>query len=104
VANSSGVVAALPLVQATPLPLFLPSRFNSVVLGAGSPPFVLWLALASYRDVQLATGSAAYLPLQWIGITTGEGPLWVAATVLIGIIAPALAGWALWRLALAHFE
>ena len=45
------------------LPFLLPSRWASVLLGAGSPPFVAWLSLVSYRDVRNAlhflTGSEA---------------------------------------------
>ena len=38
------------------------------------------------------------------GIETGEGPLRVAATCLIGIVAPMLGGFFIWRYATAHFD
>jgi ABC-type transport system involved in multi-copper enzyme maturation permease subunit len=86
------------------LPFLLPSRSSSVVLGAGSPPFVLWLSLVSYRDVRNAWCFPAYPALQWMLLHTGEGAFSVAATCLIGIIAPAVGGLLLWRFALLHFD
>jgi hypothetical protein len=46
----------------------------------------------------------AFPQLHWIGIATGEGPLRVAATCLIGLVAPVLAGLFVWRYATAHFD
>jgi hypothetical protein len=86
------------------LPFLLPSRWNSVLLGAGSPPFVAWLSLVSYRDVRNARHFPVYPALQWMHLDSGEGPLWVVATCLIGIIVPAVGGLFLWRFALAHFD
>ena len=74
------------------LPFLLPTRLASVLLGAGSPPFVAWLSLVSYRDVRNALHFPVYPALRWIHLDTGEGPLWVAATCLIGIIVPAVGG------------
>ena len=62
------------------LPFLVPGRWSSVGLGAGSPPFVVWLSLVSYRDVRAASRYAVYPHLQWIHLTTGEGPLAVVAT------------------------
>jgi hypothetical protein len=42
--------------------------------------------------------------LQWVGISTGEGPLWVALACLIGIIAPALWGRWIWLYSVANFD
>jgi len=86
------------------LPFLLPGRLNSVLLGAGSPPFVAWMSLVSYRDVRNAWHYPAYPLLQWMHIATGEGPLWIVATCLIGIIAPTLGGLYLWRYSVAHFD
>ena len=86
------------------LPLLLPVRLNSVVLGAGSPPFVAFLSLASYRDVRNAWSYPAFPFLQWMNVATGEGPLWVAATCLIGVVAPTVAGFYLWQFSLNHFD
>jgi ABC-type Na+ efflux pump permease subunit len=92
------------LTGAGVLPFLLPTRWASVLLGAGSPPFVAWLSLVSYRDVRNALHFPVYPALQWMHLDTGEGPLWVAATCLIGIIAPAVAGLYLWRFTLAHYD
>ncbi len=92
------------LTGAGVLPFLLPTRWASVLLGAGSPPFVSWLSLVSYRDVRNALHFPVYPALRWMHLDTGEGPLWVAATCLIGIIVPAMGGMVLWRLALAHFD
>jgi ABC-type transport system involved in multi-copper enzyme maturation permease subunit len=86
------------------LPLLLPARFNSVLLGAGSHLFVGWMSLVSYRDVRAALHYAVYPPLEWMGIGTGEGPLWALATCFLGIVAPAVGGWWAWRHAIAHFD
>ena len=86
------------------LPFLLPSQSSSVLLGAGSPPFVAWLSFVSYRDVRNAWHFPVYPALQWMNLHTGEGVLAVAATGLIGIIAPAMGGLLLWRFALAHFD
>jgi ABC-type Na+ efflux pump permease subunit len=86
------------------LPFLVPGRWSSVGLGAGSPPFVVWLSLVSYRDVRAAARYAVYPHLQWIHLTTGEGPLTVVATCLIGIIAPVVCGLYLWRNTLTHFD
>jgi hypothetical protein len=75
-----------------------------VLLGAGSPPFVAWLSLVSFRDVRNAWCFPVYPALQWMQLHTGEGALLVAATCLIGIIAPAAGGLLLWRFALLHFD
>ena len=92
------------LTGAGVLPFLLPSRWSSVLLGAGSPPFVAWLSLVSYRDVRNAWQFPVYPALQWMHLDTGEGPLWAVATCLIGIIVPAAGGLFLWRHALAHFD
>jgi ABC-type Na+ efflux pump permease subunit len=92
------------LTGAGVLPLLLPGRINSVVLGAGSPPLVAFLSLASYRDVRNAWHYPVYPFLQWMDIATDEGSIRVAATCLIGIALPAVAGFVLWRFSLTHFD
>jgi ABC-type transport system involved in multi-copper enzyme maturation permease subunit len=92
------------LIGTAALPIFLPAGMSSVLLGSGSSPFVLWLAEFSYRDLRNALHYPVYPHLQWIGIRSGEGPLWVAATCLIGIVAPMLWGVFVWRYAIAHFD
>jgi ABC-2 family transporter len=92
------------LLFSSAVPFLLPSRFSSVLLGAGSHPFVLSLSLASYREVRAAFHFASYPTLQWIGLNTGEGPLLVLATCLLGIVGPALGGWWNWRYAIENFD
>ena len=75
-----------------------------MILGAGSSPFVNYISLVSYRDVRAALHYAAYPPLQWIGLHTGEGALWVVTTCLIAVVVPALGGLYYWRYTVAHFD
>jgi ABC-type Na+ efflux pump permease subunit len=86
------------------LPLLLPGRLSSVLLAAGSPPFVAFVSLMSYRDVRNAGKYAVYPLLQWMNIFTGEGLHSVAVTCLIGVLLPAVAGLCLWRWSVAHFD
>jgi ABC-type Na+ efflux pump permease subunit len=86
------------------LPFLLPVMFNSVLLGTGSPPFVAWLSLVSYRDVRNAYQYSVYPALQLMHIETHEGPVSAAATCLIGITIPTVWGLYLWRDALAKFD
>jgi ABC-type transport system involved in multi-copper enzyme maturation permease subunit len=102
--QAPGVGTVVMLSWTGVVPYLLPAHISSVLLGAASMPLDLWLSLASYRDVRAATWHAAYPHLQWIGLATGEGPLRVAATCLIGIVAPALGGLYAWRYANAHFD
>jgi hypothetical protein len=62
------------------------------------------MAQLSYRDVRNLLYYPAYPHLQWIGIDTGEGAVAVAATCVIGMIFPAVAGLLLWRGAVSQFD
>ena len=75
-----------------------------MILGAGSPPFVSFLSLVSYRDVRNALQYAAYPLLQWIHLATGDGTLPVVATCLLGIIIPAVTGSYFWRISVSNFD
>jgi hypothetical protein len=86
------------------LPFLLPGRLTSVFLGAGSPPFVAFVSLMSYRDVRNAGQYAVYPLLQWMNIATDEGPLRVAATCLFGILILAAAGLYVWRSSVNNFD
>jgi ABC-type Na+ efflux pump permease subunit len=86
------------------LPLLLPARWSSVILGAGSPPFVSFLSLVSYRDVRNAWHYPAFPFLQWIHLATGEGPLPVVATCLLGVVLPAFVGSYFWRFSVNNFD
>jgi ABC-type Na+ efflux pump permease subunit len=86
------------------LPFLLPPRFNSVLLGCGSPPFLAWLSLASYRDLRNGGQYPVYPALQWMEIDTHEGMLAVVATCLLGVVVPTVWGLYLWRTAVANFD
>jgi ABC-type transport system involved in multi-copper enzyme maturation permease subunit len=103
-ASNPSVSLALVLMASAALPFLLPAKLSSVLLGAGSPPFVLWLAQFSYRDLRNMMQYPSFPLLSWVGIKTGEGPFWVAATCLVGILVPALAGTVVWRRAVAQFD
>jgi ABC-type Na+ efflux pump permease subunit len=103
-ASNPSVSLALVLIGSAALPFVLPAGFSSVLLGAGSPPFVIWLAQFSYRDLLNAMQYPVFPLLSWVGIKTGEGPFLVAATCFVGILAPALAGTFVWRRAVARFD
>ena len=103
-ASNPSLGLALILIVSGALPFFLPAGIRSVVLGAGSPPFVIWLVQLSYRDVRNAMQYSAFPLLSWVGINTGEGPFWVAVTCLVGILAPAIAGIFVWRRTVARFD
>ncbi len=105
-AGATGLGLNLPFLTLLflALPFLLPARLNSVVLGAASNLFVGWMSLVSYRDVRAALHYAAYPPLEWMGVGNREGPLWALATVVLGIVAPAVGGWLAWRDAIAQFD
>ncbi len=103
-ATFPGVGLAYLLIGTAALPFYLPNNISSVLLGSGSSPFVLWLAQFSYRDLRNALHYPVCPALHWIGIETGEGPMRVAATCLIGIVAPMLSGVFVWRYTAAHFD
>jgi len=102
-ANRSLGLLILPLVSGF-LPFVLPARMSSVLMGAGSVPFVTWLSLVSYRDVRAALHYSVYPNLAWAGIATGEGTISVLATCLLGIIGPALGGLWIWRYLITNFD
>ncbi|HEX3449461.1 MAG TPA: hypothetical protein VHS97_14485, partial [Isosphaeraceae bacterium] len=60
-------------------------RIASVLLGCGSPPFVTFLSLASYADIdEVVRAQETFGRLELIGIDTYESPLRVVATCLLG--------------------
>jgi ABC-type Na+ efflux pump permease subunit len=82
----------------------LPPRLGSVLWGAGSPPFVVLLSLASYRDFRDAVTHSAAPVLQSLNIHSGEGALAIVATCLVAIVVPALIGHCFWRYTVANFD
>jgi ABC-type transport system involved in multi-copper enzyme maturation permease subunit len=96
--------ATVVLLTGTFLACLTPSRITSVVLGAGSVPFVNWLCLVSYRDIRETVGEGTFDYLTTMGIFTGEGPLCVLATCLIGTAGSAVAAAWLTVAALRRFD
>ena len=104
-AKGKGLRVASILLWMGFLPFMVQIRMNSILVGSGSSPFVLWLSLASYRDINAALDGPTFTPLlQWMGIGTGEGRLQVIACCLIGIVGSALLGRWNWRYAVSHFD
>jgi hypothetical protein len=95
---------ALLMASSGALPFLLPARCSSVLLGASSAPFVSFLSLMSYRDFRNAFHYPVSPLLQWMMISTGEGPLSIAATCLVAIMLSAVGGFYLWRYTAAHFD
>ena len=74
-------------------------------MGVASVPLVNWLSLLSYRDIgAIVSGQGTFRTLADIGISTGEGPLRVLATCLLGTAGTAAAAAGLTRAALARFD
>ena len=65
-AANAGMCSTILLAISGGLPFLVPAKFSSVLLGAGSSPFLIWLAQLSYRDVRNAIHHAAYPHLHWI--------------------------------------
>ena len=73
--------APLVLLTGTFLACYLPTRVASVLLGAGSLPFVHWLFLVSYRDVHEASsrGRSAISRLWRSSLKKGRSGCWPPA-------------------------
>ena len=102
-ANVTMTTFFLPVVSSA-LPFLLPAGLKSVVWGAGSTPFLAWLAMASNRELRGALHDPVYHPLHWFKLNTGEGLFWVALACLIGIVLPALWGRWIWLYSIANFD
>ena len=93
------------LLSASFLVVYLPTRNATILMGAASVPLVNAVSLLSYRDVgAIASGSGTFPALAEVGVTTGEGPLRVLATLLLGITGTAVAAAGLTRAAAARFD
>jgi ABC-type transport system involved in multi-copper enzyme maturation permease subunit len=93
----------LPIASAA-LPFLLPAGISSVLWGSAATPFVIWLALASAREVHVALTQPVYPALLWIKLDTAGGPLAAGLTCLIGIAAPALLACWMWKHSVANFD
>jgi hypothetical protein len=77
---------------------------SHVLLRAGSLPLLLWLALASWHDIDAAFRAGVYPQLELLAFNRGEGAASVLGTLLIGLMGYALAVVLLTRAALRHFD
>ena len=107
--NSNETVApnlSLTLLTAgsSVLPYLLPRALNSIVLGACSPPLMIWLALVSHREMRTALRYSVYPAIDWMRHANGESVLTVIATLAVSVIVPWLGGLYLWRRTLAKFD
>jgi ABC-type transport system involved in multi-copper enzyme maturation permease subunit len=84
---------------------YLPPRIATVLMGAGSAPFVNFLSLASYGDIrEVMTGQETFSGLEELGLYTYEGPMRVLATCLFGTSGLAIAAAWLSRAAVMGFD
>ena len=97
----------LPSFPHVALPGPAPAAPRPIQLGAHGKATHLFRRLMSLVSPTATSGAAfhyaVYPPLEWMGIGTGEGPLWALATCFLGIVAPALGGCRARRNAIAHF-
>jgi hypothetical protein len=75
----------LILLSGTFLVCFFSFRSTSVVMGAGSVPFVNFLCLDSYRDIAEAGSQGTFSYLSKMGILTNEGAGRVLATYVTAV-------------------
>ncbi len=85
------------------LPFIVPGM-ASVLLAAGTMPFLTWVSLVSYDDVHTAIRSGAIPQFAVIGIRSGEGARIVLAAWLVSTIAQAIGAFLLTRSAIRGFE
>jgi hypothetical protein len=97
------IMLPLMLLPPSAMLLFLPPGWTSVLMGAGSMPFLAWASLLSYEDVAAAWRTGAF-PQLAANIRTGEGAGRVLAAVLIGLIGQAVAAALLTRAARRGFD
>ena len=84
---------------------YLPARVASVLMGCGSAPFLTWLSLVSYADVdEIVSGNETFGRLESIEINTYETPLRALAAYLIGAAGLGAGTFWLSRAAVIHFE
>jgi ABC-type transport system involved in multi-copper enzyme maturation permease subunit len=105
-ASNRALIPAL-LLSGSFLVCYLGPRNTTVVLGAGSAPFVNYLSLVSHadvRDVAINRGRKPFSPIREIGLYTDERPSGVLAAFLLATVASSLAAAWLSRAAIARFD
>ena len=103
-ATTRAVLPALALAVSGLVPVFLAGRPGSVLVAAGSPPFLTWASLLSYEDVHAALRSNGFPHLAASAAATGEGARTMLATWLLGTTAQLVAAWLFTRAAFRGFD
>ncbi len=98
------IIPPMMLLPISALVLFLPPGWSSVLMAAGSMPFLVWASLLSYEDAAAALRTGAFPQLAASNLRTGEGAGRVLAAVLIGLTGQAIAAALLTRAARRGFD
>jgi hypothetical protein len=93
----------LPMGSAA-LPFLLSGPLSSVLWTAFCPPFLIWAALVSFREMRTSMNEQIYPLFAWIGMRSADSPLAVGAAVLVGICVPAYWGYRNWQYCVDHFD
>ena len=93
--SSNRTLVPVLLLTGSFVACYLPPRIATVLMGSASAPFVNWLSLVSYGDIdEVVMGQETFGRLEEIGVYTYERPLRVLATCLLGTAGFAVgAGW-----------
>ena len=83
--STARTIGPLILLTGTFVLCYWPSQMTSLVMGAGSIPFVNYLGLISYRDFAEALGQGSFSHLTVLGIASNEGAGQVLMALLIAI-------------------
>jgi ABC-type transport system involved in multi-copper enzyme maturation permease subunit len=103
-ASNRSLIPAL-LLSGSFLIWYVPSRYSSVFMGAGSPPVVNWLCLVSNGDVRdVMGGSPTFRRFEQMNVYTYESPLRVLAACLCSIAVFSTAALLLSRVAFNRFD
>lgn len=103
-AVARGVVPPSLLALSGIIVSIVPQFWGSVLLGAGSAPFLTWASLVSYEDIDAALRSNVFPQLAAVGVRTGEGSARVLAAWLLGTTAQLVGAFLLTRRAFREFD
>ena len=103
-ASNRALIPAL-LLSGSFLIWYVPSRYSTVFMGAGSPPIVNWLCLISNGDVRdVMNGSPTFRRLENMNVHSYESPLRVLTACLFSIAVFSAAALGLSRAAFNRFD
>ena len=103
-ASNRALIPAL-LLSGSFLVCYIPSKFSTVFMGAGSAPFVNWLCLVSNGEIrEVLSGEPTFRRLEEMNIYSYESGLHVLAACLISIAALAALAVCLSRAAFNRFD